>query len=332
MRARDNPGWAALAKAGAEKFPDSRLLRLFSADVNVSCTRSLAPVAMQLLAEFCKMSPRQSSIMLLRNYLYRRMTRLKRGYRLLPSTAQNAALALRLTEDLPRAKDILDAAISQHPDDESLRLQRSIIAYSENDFATVVATLPKKPSYPEAISILANTLVATNRPGDALSLLNETNDSGLPRHVRVGLLTARVRAYVQRGENGLATDTIAQRVVTEPRNLSLRCLQIRTYRMVADADAANKAFAEALAIVTDKTSLRWRLQLSVEAKRLGHHDEIVDLLNRRVTTDRESDALKMLIGAAIDSVAGSPHVRSWLLLRLESATGSGLRRRKRFLR
>ena len=32
-----------------------------------------------------------------------------------------------------KAKEILDAAIIQHPDDESLRLQRGIIAYSEND-------------------------------------------------------------------------------------------------------------------------------------------------------------------------------------------------------
>ena len=313
MRARDNPGWAALAKAGVKKFPDSRLLRLFSAEgVLDGITRTSRDAIAGGILQNVTAAEFDNAV---EELSLQARDAIEKGYCLLPSTAQNAALALRLTEDLPTAKDILDAAITQHPDDESLRLQRSIIAYSENDFATVVATLPKKPSHPEGISILANTLVATNRPGDALSLLNETNDSGLPRHVRLCLLTARVRAYVQRGEKGLATDIMAQRVVTEPRNLSLRCLQIRTYRMVADEDAANKAFAEALGIVTDETSLRSRLQLSFEAKRLSHHDAIVDLLNRRVTTDRESDALKMLIGAAIDA-------RRWVTAREIMASAS----------
>jgi PIN domain associated with the TPR-GreAB-C-PIN system len=90
-------------------------------------------------------------------------------------------------------------------------------------------------------------------------------------------------------------------VVGEPQNLSLRGLQIQTHRIVGDQSGASKAFEETLAVVTDQTSLRSRLELSFEARRLGRDDVIVDLLKNRVATDRESEALHSLIGAVINS-------------------------------
>ena len=132
-------------------------------------------------------------------------------------------------------------------------------------------------------------------------LLDETDESSFPRHVKTGLLSARLRAYVNRGERQLAIDTIAQRVIAEPHNLSFRALQILTHRMVTDESGASKAFEDALAIVNDQTSLRSRLELSFEARRLGRDDALVDLLKRRVATDRESEALHTLIAAAINS-------------------------------
>ena len=224
-----------------------------------------------------------------------------KGYALLPSTAQNAALALRLSDDIGKAKEILDPAITQYPDDESLRLQRAIIAYTENDLVGVLKTLPHRPSNPEAISVVANALVATGKSDETVAFLDETDESSFPRHVKTGLLSARLRAYVNRGERQLAIDTIAQRVVAEPHNLSFRALQMLTHRMVADEDGASKAFEDALAIVNDQTSLRSRLELSFEARRLGRNDAIIDLLKDRVATDRESEALHTLIAAAINS-------------------------------
>ena len=51
----------------------------------------------------------------------------------------------------------------------------------------------------------------------------------------------------------------------------------------------------------NQTSLRARLALSFEARRLGEDDVIVDLLFGRVAIDRESEALYTLLGAAINS-------------------------------
>lgn len=299
FRSREDLSWTTLAKSAVNKFPESRLLKLFSAeatlDVLVRTNRdAIAGGVLRNIsnAEFDDAVEELYS---------QARDAIEKGYALLPSTAQNAALALRLSDDVGKAKEILDAAIVLNPDDESLRLQRAIIAYSENDLAGVFKALPNKPLNPEAISILANALVATEKPEEALALIDETDESGFPRHVKVGLLSARVRAYVKRGEKQLAVDTIAQWVVAEPQNLSLRALQMLTHRMVGDESGASKAFEDALAIVDDQTSLRSRLELSFEARKLGREDAIVDLLTGRVATDRESEALHTLIAALINS-------------------------------
>jgi len=299
LRSREDLSWATLAKSAVNKFPESRLLKLFSAEatLDVLVRTNRDAIAGGVLRN---MSNAEFDDAVAELYSQARDA-IEKGYALLPSTAQNAALALRLSDDVGKAKEILDVAIALNQDDESLRLQRAIIAYSENDLAGVFKALPKKPLNPEAISILANALVATEKPEEALALIDETNESGFARHVKAGLLSARVRAYVKRGEKQLAVDTIAQRVVAEPQNLSLRALQMLTHRMVGDESGASKAFEDALEIVDDQTSLRSRLELSFEARRLSREDAIVELLTGRVATDRESEALHTLIAALINS-------------------------------
>ena len=67
------------------------------------------------------------------------------------------------------------------------------------------------------------------------------------------------------------------------------------HRLIADEEGAKIALRDALAIVDDQTSLRARLALSFEARRLGEDDVIVDLLFGRVAIDRESEALYTLL-------------------------------------
>jgi tetratricopeptide (TPR) repeat protein len=292
------PAWTTLAKNAVKKFPDNRVLKLFAAegtlddiiwnnrDALAGGILNVSSAEMHNAAEELYSQARDA---------------IEKGYALLPSTAQNAALALRLVEDIARAKEILDAALTQYPDDESLRLQRAIVAFSENDPDGALKALPNTPSDPEAISVVANALVATNKPDAAVALLNATEERSFPRHVKIGLLSARLKAYVNRGESQLAIETITQRVIAEPHNLSFRALQIRTHRMLRDENGATKAFDDALKAVTDESSLRSRLELSFEARRLGRDDAVVDLLKGRVATDRENEALHSLIACAITS-------------------------------
>ena len=154
-------------KTAVNKFPESQQLKLFSAEATLDLLVRTNPdvIAGGILQD---MSIAEFDDAVAELYSQARDA-IEKGYALLPSTAQNAALALRLSDDVGKAKEILDAAIAQNSDDEGLRLQRAIIAYTENDLDGVFKTLPNRPVNPEATSILANALVATGRTDEALS-------------------------------------------------------------------------------------------------------------------------------------------------------------------
>ena len=131
LRSRGDPSWATLAKTAVNKFPESQHLKLFSAEATLDLLVRTNPdvIAGGILQD---MSIAEFDDAVAELYSQARDA-IEKGYALLPSTAQNAALALRLSDDVGKAKEILDAAIAQNSDDEGLRLQRAIIAYTEND-------------------------------------------------------------------------------------------------------------------------------------------------------------------------------------------------------
>ena len=224
-----------------------------------------------------------------------------KGYALLPPIAHNAALALRFSNDFTRAKEILDASIKQYPSEEKLRLQRALIAFDDTGPDEVISVLPKKPIDPETRGVVAEALIAAGKSDEASALIDATDEGSLPDHVKIGFLTIRSRIMLAGGEKEVAIEKITERISRDPDNLSLRALQIRTYRSIGDADAANKAIEEAVTLVNDKTNLLSRLALSFEARKLGRDDLIVHLLKDRVATDRESEGLHLLIAASINS-------------------------------
>jgi tetratricopeptide (TPR) repeat protein len=299
LRSRDNPVWAAVARAAAKKHSESRLLKQFAAEAVLDelartdrdaiaggILKHLTTQEIDDAVEILSAEARQA---------------IDKGYALLPSIAHNAAMALRFFGDLVKAKEILDTAIKQYPTDENLRLQRALIAFSENDPDGALAVLPDKPHDSEAIGILAEALAATGKPDDALSLIDNTDESKLPEHVKTALLGVRIRVYIAHGERQLAIDTVAQRAAKEPENLLLRALQIHTHRAAGDDDGAKRVFEETLSSVNDQTGLQSRLILSFEAKKLGRDDAIVGLLKNRVATDRENEGLQVLIASSINS-------------------------------
>lgn len=299
LRSRDSQDWVTLAKTAAKRHPQSRLLKIFSAEAVLD---ELVRANRDVIAGGTPRTVSPNELSNAVETLYAEVrTAIEKGHSLPPSLAHNAALGLRFIDDLKRAKEVLDAAIIRLPDDEGLRIQRAIIAYSENDPKAVLNVLPSKPSNPDAIGILTSALAATGKLDDALQLINDTDEGGLPKHVKTEFLSIRIRAYITRGEKELAINTIAQRVAAEPENLSLKILQIRTHRMIGDETGANGAFETALASVNDQTSLPSRLELSFEAGKFGRDDAVVDLLKDRVAVDRESEGLHILIGASINA-------------------------------
>jgi len=299
LRCRDNFAWVDVARTAARKHPESRLLKQFAAEAVLDELARTERDA--IVGGILKQITTKEVNDAIETLVAEAIQAIDMGYALLPSTAHNAALALRFSNDLLKAKKILDTAIQQFPSDENLRIQRALIAFSENDPSGALAVLPDKPNDLEAIGLLAEAMAASGNINDALSLIDKTDESKLPEHVKTALLGVRVRAYIVHGERQLAINTVTQQVAREPNNLHLRSLQIHTHRATGDDEGANKALTDALAFVNGQTDLQSRLILSFEAKKLNRNDAIVDLLKNRVAMDRENEGLQALIASSINS-------------------------------
>ncbi|WP_041272554.1 tetratricopeptide repeat protein [Desulfitobacterium hafniense] len=300
LRTKGNSEWRKVAKAAAVRYPHDRVIKLFSAEaiLDLICNDKDAmvggPFSIVSWEEFNKAV----------DDLYSEAREaLEKGF-ILPSTAHNSVLALRLVNDTPKATEILNAAIEQHPNDENLRIQRAVIAYAENDPKRVLEILKNvspDPEHPEELGLIAWALADSGQVDKAISLISENEVITLPEHVRLHFLAIRIRIYVDKNERELALDTIAQRIATEPQNLTLRILQIRTYNAIKDENHANEALEKALALIDCKTALSSRLDLCFEARKLKRDDVIVDLLKGKVATDYENEGFFLLIQALINS-------------------------------
>ncbi len=298
-RCRNQPGWRTLAKEASEQHEENKTLKLFAAEAVLD---TLIEQDRDAIAGGEFKATNVAAFQNATDTLYTAAKdAIEKGYALSPPLAQNAALALRFLDDTEKAKEVLDAAIDQNPEDQNLRLQRAIIAYVENDPDTVLALLPKQPQNPEAFGIVAEALVSKERYEDAIALADEPPPGNIPHHVRVGLLGVRVRSYVARGENPLAINTLNHAIVEAPEDVSLRVSLIRVYLKIGDRNSAQTALNDAMSCVDDNTDLVSRVELSLVAQQLRQFEATVALLNGRIALDRESEGLHILLAASINA-------------------------------
>jgi tetratricopeptide (TPR) repeat protein/uncharacterized protein YjhX (UPF0386 family) len=298
LRYKEDSRWFELAKASAEKNPTSRILKVLAAEATLD---DLIHAERDVVIGAVARTVTREKVLDTVEILYREARNaVEKSYALLPSTAHNAAIALRLVDEVAKAIDVLDAALLQYPADNKLRLLRALFAYSEGDMQTVVDLLPAEGLEPEAASILAHALIATGKPDTALAVIDTADSGPSPGHIELGLLSARCQAYLARGESALAIATVRKQIAANPEDLNIRAVLARMYHATGDGNQAAEALDEALNLFDETTSLASRLLLSFEAQQLKKNDAIVKLLHGRIATDRDSEALQLLIAASIN--------------------------------
>lgn len=111
QRIRENSDWVKITKTAATKYPDSRLLKLFSAEAVLdNLIRYERDAIVGGIIDGISSDEFYKAVEVLYSEV---RDALDEGYALLPSTAHNSALALRLSDDILRAKEILDDSIKQ---------------------------------------------------------------------------------------------------------------------------------------------------------------------------------------------------------------------------
>ncbi|MFW6030442.1 MAG: restriction endonuclease, partial [Halanaerobiales bacterium] len=299
LRMRDNSEWLEYAKKAYEKYPDNKMLeKVYAESVFVRFINYDRDAIIGGIFKETKYNELNKAV----EILYQNVKEsLNNGLLLLPETAYNASLALRLTDDNERAKEILDNSIIKYPNNEMLLFQRALMAYAENDLEGAKDLLPKDLSNLEIISLKANIYSELDEMEDALSLIDEIKGKELSEHIKADVLRVHVKSYVEEGEISTAIKMINEEIDHEPSNFMYRNLLIRTYYNIGQNDKANKALNEAVEIVDERTSLYNRLGLSMEAQILGRNSVIIELLKDKVATDRDSKGLRLLIETSIES-------------------------------
>jgi len=299
QRCRGNSEWVNEAKSAVEKYPGNRILKLFYSEAILEKLINTEGDAIEggILKNIGTKELHQAVAMLHAEV----KEAFEKEYTVPLSIAHNAALALRISNNQGKAKEILDKSIKQYPDNENLRLQRAVIAHTENDYEYVLEMLGENSSDNEKISLIANALFNIGRKDDSISLIQDIDENSLPGYVKIEILSIRIRYYLDQKNEKAAIKMMAERIIAEPQNISLRTLQIRVYRNVGHYNEAYEALDETYRLIKDETDLILRLMLSYEAKALGRDDVVIDLLKGRIATDRYSDGLHLLITASINS-------------------------------
>ncbi len=195
LRCRGNTLWNKIARSSAQKHPDSRILKIFSAEALLDeLLRTDRDVIIGGIPRNIDFEEFKNAVEIL--YLEARDA-IEKEYALLPSVGHNAVLGLRTFDDNLRAKEILAGILKQYPNDENLRLQQALILLSEkNEPARVLETLPDNSSNPEVIGLKASALVSIGEADDAISLIESIDETKLPENMKIAYFATRINAYM----------------------------------------------------------------------------------------------------------------------------------------
>jgi hypothetical protein len=291
--------WAKTAKEALNKHPDNHIIKVLDAEaiLDITIIRDMDVLAGGTL-HCINYGALNDAI----ETLYSEAVEsLNKCSELAPSIIHNAALALRISDDNVRAKKILDPAIEKYPQEENLKLQRAIIAFSENDYDKMLDILPDNSANNEIVSLRICALVEKKKDGDALSQIDKIDNESLPEYIKLSLLESRIKLLIRDGNGRGAIELIDKYIALYPNSIEYKILKLYTYRVLGDKKGTINTFEETLPLVCDATDLPTRLRLSYEANKLNRDDMVVDLLKGRISTLHETKGLCLLITAAINS-------------------------------
>lgn len=297
FRSRDAAQWIALSREGAMRYPESQQLKVLAAESVIQ--QVCADETIRAGGTSALLSDEQ--LLQAAEVLFIEAKKAIASEASIPSSlAHNAALALRIVERLDDAIHVLDAALKAHPGDQPLLLQRAILAYVTDDAERVLSLLEESPTDPELRVILANAFTDAGRPDVSGQLVDSIDLSGVPEHVRDGVIALRSKNQLKRNDYEGAVKTVEDAIASYGDSISLRVAQIQALRRSGIEQRAEEILETALNLVGDGTPLTHRVILAMDASSMGRNDVVIALLKDRISYGRDSDALRLLLTAMIN--------------------------------
>jgi hypothetical protein len=121
------------------------------------------------------------------------------------------------------------------------------------------------------------------------------------------LLSSELTSLSKMGDWNTAIKKCRQGLVENPDSLRFKIVLARVLRISGDVEAANSQLDEIVAGLPSDATMAERVEIATEYRQLGNHDQIVVLLEDQVSTQHDSEALRLLLSALI---SGQKHRRA----------------------
>ncbi|MBY3484496.1 PIN domain-containing protein [Rhizobium laguerreae] len=240
---------------------------------------------------------------------------------LLPSQANNAAVALRLAGNVSDAAKLLDKVLEDHP---SLRAElaqvRGVLFLQEDRDHDAFKLIEPFKEIPE-LQIMASEIEAKmGRYGESIERLNEALKKGMPDALRSTALLTKAHIAIDSSNRRAADEAIEE--LEADGSASLELVLIRSaYNRAFELLKEQEESEQPLIIDRDKTESdrkllgslnqadEWdfltTLRAADELLARGYYRDCADLLRDKVSFNKESPALRTLCDACVRGGLGT---------------------------
>ncbi|RCI77727.1 hypothetical protein DNK03_20220 [Brucella anthropi] len=234
---------------------------------------------------------------------------------LLPSQANNAAVALRLSGSVSEAAKLLDRVIDGHPSlqAELAQIRAVLFLQEDRDYEAfeLIETIETNPE----LQVMASEIEAKmGRCKEALNRINVTLDKPLPDALRSTALLTKARIAINSSDRMAADEAIEELTAIEAASLELilvRSAYSRAFELIDESDEierlpiedkdkteSDRKLFESL-IEADEWDFLSVIRAADELLARGYYRECADLLRGRVSFSKESPALQTLCDACV---------------------------------
>jgi tetratricopeptide (TPR) repeat protein len=295
-RAQQDPEWRALVKAAAAAFPNNRQLKATLAEAVLGGVLEADRAALGAPVE--ESASQRELIDAAETFASAWATSLDRETPPDWSAAHNGALAYVMVSDVKAATTLLDTALSRGlPHDESKRLRISLFVRA-NQVPEAIALADSLSDSVRNRIYRADVRVSTDPPG-ARALLADQTDYTDPLD-RIGSAQVTVDSYLTESNFAAAAAEGERLQSMLPDDPYPYLLLYRVHAAQGDTNAAS-FLEDAVKHFKETTDFATRFMVAVSLARAGRFEAATDLLLGHVTTNRDSPALRELVGAAVSA-------------------------------
>lgn len=295
-RNRDDPAWTTLAVEAFQTDHEDDQIRLNWAEAVLELEiQNNAQSAQGGIGDFPNFEDLQSSAEILFRACISRQSRFSLA------TIHNAGLALRLVDRNEDAVRVLGMGFELHPNEPSIALQLAIIAHEGRNFGRILELLDAASEHPEAIALRAEATAHVADATKALEQIEAIDLTGWSEEHRLMMLSSELTALSKIGDWPTAILKCQEAVDNSPNSTRFGILLARVLRISGDSDAAVTHLDGIVADFPPDAVMAERVQIATEYRQLGKYDPLIGLLDDRVSTQHDSEALRLLLSALISS-------------------------------